>query len=142
MLKLQLSQYFKVFMIPSLKNNIFLILVFLIIMFSLQSGQQLIKFHPEFERGAAEISFEDVEQDYYAILGLTEMADLSQIKKAYKNLILQWHPDKNFDNPEEAESMTKKLNNAYKILNDPVKKKEYDKQRLEYKQTMESSMKK
>ena len=47
------------------------------------------------------------EQSYYEILGVDEKATTKEIKKAYRKLALQWHPDKNLDNREEAEAQFK-----------------------------------
>ena len=40
--------------------------------------------------------------DYYEVLGVARDADEQQIKRAYKNLAMQWHPDKNRDSREQA----------------------------------------
>jgi len=50
------------------------------------------------------------------ILELPESATLEQIKKNYKQLIKKWHPDKNISNQELAESKTKEIIQAYKII--------------------------
>lgn len=60
--------------------------------------------------------------NYYQILGLSENADKSEIKKRYRALSLQHHPDRNNGN----DSHFKKINEAYQTLNDPVKKANYD----------------
>ena len=65
-------------------------------------------------------------EDYYKILGITKNATESEIKKAYRKLALKWHPDKNPNNREEAEEKFKKINEAYSILSDKKKRKEYD----------------
>lgn len=53
---------------------------------------------------------------YYEILGLGTDATPEEIKKAYRQLSLRWHPDKNLDNKEETEEMFKLLAKAYEIL--------------------------
>jgi len=66
-------------------------------------------------------------KDYYKVLGVSEDAELDQIKKAYKKLALQWHPDKNPDNVKVAEEKFKEIGEAYSVLSDPEKRKRYDK---------------
>lgn len=64
--------------------------------------------------------------DYYRVLGVAPKADDAEIKKAYRKLALQWHPDKNPDNEEEATAMFARVAEAYETLSDPEKRKEYD----------------
>jgi molecular chaperone DnaJ len=63
--------------------------------------------------------------DYYEILGVPRHADQETIKKAYRRLALQYHPDRNPNNPE-AEEKFKLINEAYEVLSDPQKRREYD----------------
>ncbi|MBI2853692.1 MAG: molecular chaperone DnaJ [Chloroflexi bacterium] len=63
-------------------------------------------------------------RDYYEVLGVDRNADESSIKKAYRNLAMQYHPDRNHD-PAAVEKM-KELNEAYAVLSDPQKKARYD----------------
>ncbi len=65
------------------------------------------------------------ERDYYQILGVTKTADQDAIKKAYRKLALQFHPDKNPDN-KEAESKFKEAAQAYEVLGNPQKRTQYD----------------
>ena len=67
-------------------------------------------------------------KNYFAILGLGQDASLEEIKKAYKTLALQFHPDKN--NDPGAEERFKEIGEAFENLTDPVKRSEYDKFRL------------
>jgi len=64
-------------------------------------------------------------EDYYNILGVSKTASLDEIKKAYRKLALKYHPDKNPDD-KQCEEAFKKINEAYAVLNDPEKKKQYD----------------
>ena len=64
--------------------------------------------------------------DYYKLLGLDSKAGPAEIKQAYLNRIKEWHPDKNPERTKEAEEKTKVLNQAYHILGDPERRKNYD----------------
>jgi molecular chaperone DnaJ len=64
-------------------------------------------------------------RDYYEILSIERNADNEQIKKAYRKLALQFHPDKN-DGSKEAEEKFKEATEAYEILRDPDKRAAYD----------------
>ena len=68
----------------------------------------------------------DDENDYYKILGIKKDASDGEIKKAYRKLALKWHPDKNPNNREEAEEKFKKINEAYSVLSDKNKRRQYD----------------
>src|SRR5258707_13045878 len=65
-------------------------------------------------------------RDYYEILSLTRAATDEEIKKAYRKMAMQWHPDKNPDNKETAEEKFKEAAEAYGILSDPQKRAQYD----------------
>ena len=67
--------------------------------------------------------------DYYKILGINKSAKPEEIKKAYRKLALKWHPDKNQKNKSQAkiaEENFKKIGEAYEILSDKSKRKQYD----------------
>ena len=65
------------------------------------------------------------EQDYYKVLGITPDASAQEIKKAYRKLAFQYHPDRNQATQEANENM-QDINEAYATLSDPIKRKEYD----------------
>jgi molecular chaperone DnaJ len=63
--------------------------------------------------------------DYYKVLGIDRSASAAEIKKAYRKLARKYHPDVNPDN-EEAERRFKEIQEAYAILSDAEKRKQYD----------------
>lgn len=64
-------------------------------------------------------------KDYYKILGVTKSADEKEIKRAYRRLARQYHPDKNPGN-QAAENKFKDINEAYEVLGDPQNRSKYD----------------
>ncbi len=64
-------------------------------------------------------------EDYYTILGVARTANKDDIKKAYRKLAMQYHPDRNPDN-KEAEDKFKSINAAYEVLSDESKRQRYD----------------
>ena len=63
--------------------------------------------------------------EYYEILEISQNADSSEIKKAYRKLALKYHPDRN-QGDKEAEEKFKLVNEAYQVLSDPQKRATYD----------------
>ncbi len=71
------------------------------------------------------------QNDYYQILGVDQKASARQIKDAYRKLAFQYHPDRNDKNPAAAEKM-KSVNEAYAVLSDTDKRREYDSLRQQF----------
>jgi len=63
--------------------------------------------------------------DYYKVLGVSKSATQAEIKKAYKRLAKQYHPDRN-QGDKAAENRFKEVSEAYQSLSDPEKRKQYD----------------
>ena len=64
-------------------------------------------------------------RDYYQTLGLPETATTDEIKKAFRRLAKQYHPDRNPNNPQAADKF-KEINEAHDVLSDAEKRKKYD----------------
>jgi molecular chaperone DnaJ len=64
-------------------------------------------------------------KDYYQILGVSESATSDEIKKAYRKLAKQYHPDANQNDPKAADRF-KEIGEAYAVLHDPEKRKQYE----------------
>ena len=67
-------------------------------------------------------------KDFYEVLGVPEKASAADIKKAYRKLAKQYHPDANPGNPKAAERF-KEIGEAYSVLSDAEKRKQYDNMR-------------
>ena len=65
-------------------------------------------------------------KDYYKILGIPKNASDGEIKKAYRKLAMQYHPDRNPGKEKWANEKFKEINEAYGVLGDPQKRKQYD----------------
>jgi molecular chaperone DnaJ len=65
-------------------------------------------------------------RDYYEVLGVGKDASADDIKRAYRRMALKYHPDKNPDNKKEAEAKFKECAEAYEVLSDPNKRRQYD----------------
>ncbi len=64
-------------------------------------------------------------RDYYEVLGVDRQTDLGEVKRAYRRLAIQYHPDKN-PGDAEAEAKFKEATEAYKVISDPEQRKIYD----------------
>ncbi|SHF66076.1 DnaJ domain-containing protein [Desulfacinum infernum DSM 9756] len=64
-------------------------------------------------------------KDYYRILGVPRSASGEDIRRAYRRLAREHHPDRNEGSPESEERL-KEINEAYRVLGDPDRKKDYD----------------
>ena len=68
------------------------------------------------------------DKDYYQVLGVAAQAHEDEIRRAYRRLALQWHPDRNAGRREAGERF-KEISEAYAVLIDPAKRREYDRLR-------------
>jgi len=66
-----------------------------------------------------------VTRDYYSTLGLKPDSSAEEIKKAYRRLVMQYHPDRNMGNPD-SEDRLKEINEAYHILGNEERRGRYD----------------
>ncbi|MGQ9661203.1 MAG: molecular chaperone DnaJ [Kiritimatiellia bacterium] len=64
-------------------------------------------------------------RDYYELLGVSRSASQEEIRRAYRQLALKYHPDRN-PGDKNAETMFKEISEAYEVLSDPVKRQQYD----------------
>ena len=64
-------------------------------------------------------------RDYYEVLGVERTASADELKRAYRKLALEFHPDRNKDNPE-AETKFKEAAEAYDVLGNQEKRQKYD----------------
>jgi curved DNA-binding protein len=64
--------------------------------------------------------------DYYKVLGVDRGASVDDIKKAYRKLALKYHPDRNPSDKKRSEEKFKEISEAYAVLTDPEKRKQYD----------------
>jgi len=66
------------------------------------------------------------QSNYYQILGVSQDASAEEIKKAFRQLAMCYHPDRNPENIEEAGDKFKEINEAYEVLGDEQRKWQYD----------------
>lgn len=65
-------------------------------------------------------------KDYYQVLGVARDASQEEIKKAFRGLALQHHPDRNPHNQKESEQKFKEINEAYEVLGDGARRQRYE----------------
>ena len=65
-------------------------------------------------------------RDFYEVLGVSKSATADELKRAYRKLALEWHPDRHKDDKETAEAKFKEINEAYQVLSEPSKRATYD----------------
>src|SRR5207249_625287 len=66
-----------------------------------------------------------IKRDYYEILGVGRDCGADELKRAFRKLAMQYHPDRNPDDPQAAERF-KEASEAYSVLSDPEKRRSYD----------------
>ena len=66
-----------------------------------------------------------IEQDHYAVLHIAPGASATEIRESYRKLAFLYHPDRNKASQDASKKM-KEINEAYTILSDPIKRREYD----------------
>lgn len=65
-------------------------------------------------------------KNYYQILDISHDASPEDIKKTFRRLALRYHPDRNPENIKEAEARFKEINEAYEVLGDEIRRRQYD----------------
>jgi molecular chaperone DnaJ len=64
-------------------------------------------------------------KDYYQLMGISREATGDEVRKAYRRLVMEYHPDRNPNNPD-CEGRMKEINKAYQVLGDEDKRRQYD----------------
>jgi DnaJ-class molecular chaperone len=65
-------------------------------------------------------------KNYYQLFGIEETASQEEIKRAFRRMASLYHPDHNPQSPKEAEERFKEINQAYEVLSDEVRRRQYD----------------
>jgi DnaJ-class molecular chaperone len=65
-------------------------------------------------------------KDYYQLLEIQRVAGPEEIKRAFRRMASLYHPDHNPQNPKEAEEKFKEINEAYEVLSDEARRRQYD----------------
>ena len=74
----------------------------------------------------------DQQTNYYTVLGVSRKANQATIRKAFRQMSLKYHPDRNQNNPEEAQQKQIAITLAYEVLSDPEKRRIYDASQTEF----------
>jgi hypothetical protein len=82
------------------------------------------------EKGASPLP--EQQTNYYAVLGVSRKANQATIRKAFRQMSLKYHPDRNQNNPEEAQQKQIAITLAYEVLSDPEKRRIYDASQTEF----------
>lgn len=123
-----------------MKFVLFLLLIFIFLTFTLsiqtkssrgstkskEKFQKKEKFSSSSSNKESKKNSSQLPQDFYERLGVKKTASEKEIKKAYRKLAVKYHPDKNPNNKEESEEKFKQITEAYEVLTDKAKRKEYD----------------
>jgi len=67
----------------------------------------------------------DTSVDYYSVLGIKANATMDDIKRAYRQMVFRFHPDRNPDNPDAVDKFNQ-VRDAYSVLSDALKRRVYD----------------
>jgi curved DNA-binding protein CbpA len=65
-------------------------------------------------------------KDYYQVLGISKDASQDEIKKTFRKLAMRYHPDRNPQDKKQSEERFKEINEAYQVLSDEDKRRQYD----------------
>ena len=64
-------------------------------------------------------------KDYYQLMGILRESTGDEVRKAYRKLVMEYHPDRNRNDPN-CEGRMKEINEAYQVLGDEEKRRQYD----------------
>ena len=99
---------------------------FIFLLLLIFGGTSYLLFHNPFHENEDKITRSLASRNYYEVLGVGKEATAKEIKKAYRRLAFQHHPDRNLDNIRAAEEKFKEMQEAYEVLGDPKKRANYD----------------
>jgi len=67
-------------------------------------------------------------RDYYEVLGVRDHADTDELRRAFRRQAKRWHPDRNLDQSEAATERFREIVEAWTVLGNPVRRRQYDRQ--------------